>query len=264
MSADTLANPAPVNERSTTAERRPSLLRLTGVELRKLADTRAGLWLLIVIGLAAAAIVTVQLFVVPAEEQTFRPFFESTLLPVGILLPVLGILSVTSEWSQRTALTTFALVPARHRVVFAKLAAVVVAALLSVAASIAVAAVGTLVADLTGGAGTWSVPGALLWHAVVFQVANVLIGIAFGLLLGNTPLAIVLYFVLPTVWSVLGGMIKALRTPAEWLDTAVTMTPLLSPEMTGGQWARLGTSLLLWMVAPLVVGLVRTMRREVS
>ncbi|BCL15918.1 ABC transporter permease [Micromonospora sagamiensis] len=264
MSAGTLTSPAALDERPGTGDRRPSLLRLTGVELRKLADTRAGLWLLIVIALTAVAIVTVQLFVAPAEEQTFRPFFESTLLPVGVLLPVLGILSVTSEWSQRTALTTFALVPARHRVVLAKLAAVVVAALLSVVASIAVAAAGTVVADLTGGAGTWSVPGALLWHAAVLQVANVLIGIAFGLLLGSTPLAIVLYFVLPTVWSVLGEMVAALRKPAEWLDTAVTMTPLFSAEVTGGQWARLGTSLLLWLVAPLVAGLVRTMRREVS
>ena len=66
---------------------------------------------------------------------------------------MLGILSITSEWSQRTALTTFALVPRRERVVAAKLAAVVLAALASVLASLAVAAVGTLVARATGGAG---------------------------------------------------------------------------------------------------------------
>ncbi|WDZ87086.1 ABC transporter permease [Micromonospora cathayae] len=245
-------------------ERRPSLARLTGVELRKLADTRAGRWLLVVIVLAAAAIATVQLFVLPDAEQTFRAFFEPSLLPVGLLLPVLGILSVTGEWSQRTALSTFALVPARHRVVAAKLVAVVLAAAVSVVASVAVAATATAVAGLTGGAGTWSVPGSLLLHALVFQVANVLIGMGFGLLLGNTPLAIVLYFVLPTVWSVLGQMIKALREPAQWLDTTVTMAPLTTPDVTAGQWARLGVSLLVWLVVPLVAGLVRTMRREVS
>lgn len=245
-------------------ERRPSLLRLTGVELRKLADTRAGLWLLVVIVLAAAAIVAVQLFVLPDEEQTFRTFFEPTLLPVGLLLPVLGILSATGEWSQRTALTTFALVPARQRVVAAKLVAVVLAALVSVVASVAVAAAGTAVAGLTGGAGTWSLPGSLLLHAAVLQVANVLIGIGFGLLLVNTPLAIVLYFALPTVWSVLGEMVRALREPAQWLDTAVTMVPFTTPDVTAGQWARLGVSLLVWLLVPLVAGLVRTMRREVS
>ncbi|WBB77246.1 ABC transporter permease [Micromonospora sp. WMMD882] len=243
---------------------RPSLFRLTGVELRKLVDTRAGRWLLAVIVAAAAAIVVVQLFVLPDEEQTFRVFFEPTLLPVGLLLPVLGILSATGEWSQRTALTTFALVPARHRVVLAKLAAVVLAALASVVASVVVAAAGTVVAGLTGGAGTWSVPGMLLAHAVVLQVANVLIGIGFGLLLLNTPLAIVLYFALPTVWSVLGEMIRALREPAQWLDTAVTMLPFTTPDATAGQWARLGVSLLVWLVVPLAAGLVRTLRREVS
>ena len=34
------------------------------------------------------------------------------LVPPTVLLPVLGILSMTGEWSQRTALTTFTLVPA--------------------------------------------------------------------------------------------------------------------------------------------------------
>ena len=116
------------------------------MELRKLVDTRAGRWLLITIGLVAAAIVTLQLIYADDADQTFPNFFVPSLLPVGVLLPVLGILSITSEWSQRTALTTYALVPRRERVVAAKLVAVVLAALASVLASLAVAAVGTLVA----------------------------------------------------------------------------------------------------------------------
>ncbi|WP_433390474.1 ABC transporter permease [Micromonospora sp. KLBMP9576] len=254
---------------SATAHRRPdpprpSLVRLTGVELRKLVDTRAGLWLLITIGLLAAAIVVVQLVWAPDAEQDFANFFLPTLLPVGVLLPVLGILSVTGEWSQRTALTTFALVPRRGRVIAAKLAATVLAALASVLVGLAVAAVGTLVAGATGGAGTWRFEGTLLLHAALFQVINVLMGVGFGLLLLNTPLAIVGYLVLPIIWSVLGGMIRSLSGPAGWLDTARTMEPLLTPDVTAGQWARLGVSLLVWLVAPLVAGLIRTLRREVS
>jgi hypothetical protein len=38
---------------------RAGLPRLTGIELRKMADTRAGFWLLLVIGLLAAAIVAI-------------------------------------------------------------------------------------------------------------------------------------------------------------------------------------------------------------
>ncbi|MFE9958058.1 ABC transporter permease [Micromonospora sp. NPDC005299] len=254
--------PAPTLRRPAAAG--PSLTRLTAVELRKLADTRAGRWLLITIGLVAAAIVTVQIFVLKDAEQTFTAFFTPSLFPVGLLLPVLGILSITGEWSQRTALTTFALVPRRERVVTAKLAAVVLAALASVLVSLAVAAAGTLAARATGGAGTWTFDWHLLPYAAVFQVANVLMGAGFGLLLLNTPLAIVTYLLLPTVWSVLAAMIRALREPARWLDTSVTMEPLLTPDMTAGQWGRLGVSLAVWLLVPLVAGLVRTLRREVS
>src|SRR6188508_1493326 len=77
--------------------------RLTQVELRKLADTRSGLWLLIVIGLAAAGTAAILLLAAPAEEQTFAGLLSFGLVPAAVLLPVLGILSMTSEWSQRTA-----------------------------------------------------------------------------------------------------------------------------------------------------------------
>jgi ABC-type transport system involved in multi-copper enzyme maturation permease subunit len=253
------AGPAPA-----TGLRRPSLARLTTVELRKLSDTRAGYWLLIVIALAAVAIAVIQLFVMPADEQTFANFFTPSLLPIAILLPILGILSVTSEWSQRTAMNTFALVPLRRRIVLAKLAAATLAALASVLASLAVASISTLVASATGGAGTWDVTFAALGHAAVFQVLNVVMGVAFGMLLLNTPLAIVLYLVLPILWSVLGSMISGLRGTAEWLDIGTTTVPLTTADVTAGQWARIGVSVLVWVLVPLVAGLIRICRREVS
>ncbi|MET8550202.1 ABC transporter permease [Micromonospora zamorensis] len=248
-----------------TPVRRPSLLRLTVVELRKLVDTRAGRWLLITIGLIAAVVVTLQLIYAEDADQTFANFFVPSLLPVGVLLPVLGILSITSEWSQRTALTTYALVPRRERVVTAKLVAVMVAALASVLASLALAALGTLVASAIGGAGTWQLDGSLIVNAVILQVTSVLMGAAFGLLLLNPPLAIVGYFLLPTVWGVVGEMVRPLRGPSEWLDTSKTMEPLFSSDaLTGEQWGRIVVSLLVWMVLPLAAGLFRTLRREVS
>ncbi|RIV36804.1 ABC transporter permease [Micromonospora radicis] len=251
-------------ELTRSAQHRPSLARLTGVELRKLVDTRAGRWLLFTIGLVTAGIATLQLLYAPDAEQTFVNFFLPSLLPVGLLLPVLGILSITSEWSQRTALTTFALVPRRERVIIAKLATLVVAALASLLASFAVAAVATLVAGATGGAGSWRIEGTLILHATVFQVANVLLGAGFGLLLLNTPLAIVTYLVLPNAWAIVGELVRPLRRAAEWLDVGRTMEPLFTPEITAGQWGRLGVSLLVWLVVPLLAGLVRTMRREVT
>jgi ABC-2 type transport system permease protein len=249
---------------ATSATRRPSPLRLTVVELRKLADTRAGYWLLIIIALATAAAVTTVLLTGPPRERGFGPVFGFSLLPSSVLLPVLGILSVTSEWSQRTALTTFVLVPSRYRVAGAKLAAGVVAGLGSVLVSLAVSAVGIIAADLSRGDGVWTFGWWALWHAALTQVIGVLMGCAFGMLLLNSSLAIVLYFVLPTAWSVLGENVDRLRRAAEWLDTSLTFAPLMSPQVTAGQWARLGVSVLVWVLVPLVAGLFRLTRREVS
>ncbi|MBE1487398.1 ABC transporter permease [Plantactinospora soyae] len=247
---------------------RPSLLRLTGVELRKLADTRAGYWLLITIGLVSVAIVTVMLVFTPDADQQFANFLALAQFPVGILLPILGIMLVTSEFSQRTALTTFALVPQRHRVVTAKLAAGVVAGLISALVTLGTAAAGTLIASLSGADDLWSAVLMPLLGAAVFQVVSVLMGIAFGLLFQNTPVAIVLSLVLPIAWSILGEMISGLRTAATWLDTGLTTAPLIEPpdagELGAGQWARLGVSVAAWVLVPLVAGLVRTIRREVS
>jgi ABC-2 type transport system permease protein len=68
--------------------------------------------------------------------RTFGSYLSLTQIPVGVLLPVLGVLLVTSEWSQRTAMTTFALVPRRFRVLTAKPLAAAVLAVLGVVASV--------------------------------------------------------------------------------------------------------------------------------
>lgn len=240
------------------------LARLTLVELRKLADTRSGLWLLIVIALAAAGTAAIMIAAAPDAEQTFAGFLAFGLVPSAVLLPVLGILSMTSEWSQRTALTTFTLAPARGKVLTAKLIAAVLIAVASTAAAAVLSAVGNLIAIGTGGDGSWHVDAALIGQLLVSQAVFVLMGSAFGALLLNSPLAIVLYFAIPTVWSVLGEMVKWLHTAAGWLDINVTSTPLSEPGMTGEQWARFGVAALVWVALPLVLGTVRVLRREVS
>jgi ABC-type transport system involved in multi-copper enzyme maturation permease subunit len=240
------------------------MARLTLVELRKLADTRSGLWLLIVIALAAAGTAAIMLAAAPDEEQTFQELFSFGLVPAAVLLPVLGILSMTSEWSQRTALTTFTLTPARGRVVVAKLIAAVLIAIATTAAAAALSAAANLIAIGTGGDGSWHIEAAMVGQLLVNQVVFVLMGSAFGALLMNSPLAIVLYLVIPTLWSVLGEMVSWLRTAAGWLDINLTSVPLSEPGMTAEQWSRFGVAALLWVALPLVLGTVRVLRREVS
>ena len=104
-------------------DRRPSMARVTKVELHKMFDTRSGFWL--PIGVALAAVITVLITALsgPAQNHTFTHLFGNALIPTAILLPLIGVLLVTGEFSQRTALTTFTLVPSRARVMWAKLAA---------------------------------------------------------------------------------------------------------------------------------------------
>ena len=61
-----------------------------------------------------------------------------------VILPIVAILSVTSEWSQRTGLSTFTLVPHRGRVLAAKAAAALVVAVVSMALAFAVGAIGNV------------------------------------------------------------------------------------------------------------------------
>jgi ABC-2 type transport system permease protein len=240
------------------------MIRLSLVELRKLGDTRAGRWLLIVIGLATAGTSAVILGWAPEPEQNFAAFFEFGLVPSALLLPLLGILSMTGEWSQRTALTTFTLVPARGRVIAAKLAAGVLVAVATTAVTATLSAAANLLGAALGGDGGWRLDATLIWQGLLLEIVLVLMGLGFGAVLLNSPLAIVAYFALPTLWSVLGETIRALHTAAGWLDTTITTAPMSEPDMTPGQYGRLAVSVLLWVALPLAAGTIRVLRREVT
>ena len=113
------------------------LTRLVLVELRKLADTRSGKWLLIAIGVITLLIVTAVFLTAKPSDRTFLNFMGATATPQGFLLPVLGILLVTSEWNQRTALVTFTLMPLRGKVVVAKVIAALLAGLAAIVLAVA-------------------------------------------------------------------------------------------------------------------------------
>jgi hypothetical protein len=177
------------------------------------------------------------------------------------------VLSVTSEWSQRTALTTFVLVPGRHRVVAAKTAA----ASLLAAGSVAVCALVTWAGRAAGAVldrtdAGWGLPPRLLATTLLLAVLGALSGVAVGLVFLNSPLAIVMSFLLPMAWSILGGTVSALEKAAQWLDTARTTAPFTEPgaELTARIWAQLGASQAVWLLLPLLIGLLRVARNEVK
>jgi ABC-type transport system involved in multi-copper enzyme maturation permease subunit len=238
------------------ADTRPALARLTFVELRKMTDTRAGFWLQLVVVLLTVAAVVLVLAVGANADRTFEMLFVVAVQPASILLPVVGVLLVTSEWSQRTAMVTFALVPQRTRVVAAKLLAGVVLALLAAAACIAMAALGTAIAGTS-----WELSAAMLGQNVLSVMISLLLGLALGAALLASAPAIVANFALPLGFAAL-GIVSALRDPLDWLDLTQTLTPMAEHVLSAGEWARVGTSLGLWLLVPLAIGLFRITRGE--
>jgi ABC-type transport system involved in multi-copper enzyme maturation permease subunit len=238
------------------------MARLTRVELRKMFDTRSGFWLPIGVALVTVATVLTTVLTGHAENHTFSHVFGNALIPTAILLPLIGVLLVTGEFSQRTALTTFALVPSRARVMWAKLGASVVCSVAALALCLAVAAAGTALGS--GGPGVWTVHAVLLPQAFVYLATAMITGVAFGAALLVTAPAIVIYLLLPTIWSALAGSIHSLQGVANWLDASQSLQPMIRNSLSGLGWAHAAATLAVWMVLPLAIGWWRVMRRDVG
>ena len=235
----------------------PSFGRLTLVELRKMVDTRAGFWLQLTVAAITLAAVVVVCFIADTEDLTFQNLFIVAMTPGAVLLPIIGILLVSSEWSQRTALITFTLVPRRMRVMAAKLAAGLALGVILLALSLLVAAAATLAIG-----GEWTLSADILGQITILVLTAMVTGIAFGALFLSSAPAIVLSFVLPLGWAALAS-IRFLNDAGQWLDTTRTTEPLTERALSGEEWAQLGTSMLLWLVLPLAIGLFRIARGEI-
>ena len=260
MNATTLAQPGRISARGVDA--RPRLRRLVGVELRKMLDTRAGLWLQIATVAATVLVVVVRSFVGDAADHTFAAVLDVGLKPAAILLPIAGILLVTSEWSQRTGMITFAQVPQRSRVLAAKLAASVVISLAMLVVTVGVAAADVLVASPRVD-GAWSDAAPLIGQSAIYLTSGMLIGVAFGMVLLASAPAIVTLFALPIAWTGVATL-SFFADTAPWLDTRLALGPMPHEVMTATQWAHAGTALALWMLVPLAIGTWRISRREVT
>jgi len=177
---------------------------------------------------------------------------------LALLLPAVSILTLTTEWTQRTVLTTFTQEPRRGRVLTAKILGGSLLAFGGTACAVLVSATGLAVSSALGRTVTWELDAS---HAagLLFVLLNSLMGMAFGALLHNTAAAIVLFYALPTVWSLLA--IAALDRLRDWLDTMQTFGWVLAADWDG-HVPQILASTVVWVIAPLAVGLVRTLRRE--
>ncbi|HEY8584132.1 MAG TPA: hypothetical protein VIL49_14350 [Capillimicrobium sp.] len=238
----------------------PSLLRLTRVELRKMVDTRAGLWLLIsVAALTVAFVVLIAAFGIDSDK-TFVSLLSAAIVAPSFLMPVVGILLVTSEFTQRTALVTFALVPRRARVFVGKAIAALLVALVAFLLCIPLAGA---VAALAGPDDGDAMTVGLLGQSGLSVLVSMAMGLAFGLAARASAPAIVAYFLIPIAWTLLGE-IGPLQDAALWLDPSDSLSKMTTENLSALEWARAATSIGLFLAVPLAIGAWRMRREELQ
>lgn len=268
MSTATLERPAPTTRPPRTPDPIP-LTRIVGVEVSKMFNTRSGFWLMTSVGITATIATVATILFAPDDELTYGSFAAAVGFPMSVILPMIAILAITSEWSQRSGLTTFTLVPDRARVITAKLIATLGVGVASIALAFAVGAVGNVVgAGIAGVDLRWDIS---LGNAALIFLADglgMLMGFTLGVLIRSSPGAIVGYFVyalvLPAALGTLASFQDWFASRQGWFDFQFASTRLYDGDLTGRDWAHLAVTGTVWLLIPLAIGARTVLRSEVK
>lgn len=243
--------------------------RLVGVELRKMFDTRAGFWLMASVGIVSVLATAAVILWAPDEAITQETFSTAIGMPLSVVLPIIAVMSVTGEYTQRTGLTTYTLVPWRGRVLGAKALATLLVGVVAMGVALAVGALGNLLGSaVTGLDAVWDITAEQFAYIVLANVLGMLMGFMLGVLLRSTPAALVGYlvysFVLPIAFGTLAAFQEWFRDLQPWIDVQYAITRLFDNAMTAEYWAQLGVTSLVWLWIPLAIGLRAVLRAEVK
>lgn len=255
--------------RSRPVPRPIPMSRVMGVELRKMFDTRSGFWLMASVAILAVLATGATILFAPDADLDYETFASAIGFPMAVILPMIAVLSVTSEWSQRSGLTTFTLVPHRERVIAAKLIVSVAIGVVSMVVAGAIGAVGNVVGTaITGTETVWNVSVTEFAYIILANVLGMLIGFMLGVVIRNSPGAIVAYFVYSFVLTTLSMLLASTQQwfadIQGWVDFNFAQGALFEGEMSGEAWGQLAVSGSFWLVIPLTVGLALVMRSEVK
>ena len=247
----------------TTIAAEPRPLRfatLTSVELRKMTDTRSGRWLIATL-LTLVTGVLVWKVAHPSIQPSFDNYSDGGAVFVAFLAPLIGLLAITSEWTQRTALTTFTLAPRRLPVIAAKYVASIVLTLGLLAVSVLLAGGFTLLGGALHGGATFDGLAAEVRSDAIIVLLQLTMAMAFGLLAAQTPLAIAAFLIAPTAWGAFSS--NVLKGASPWFDVFSAYERLSSTQPLD-QFGQTISAVTLWVLLPSAVGLVRSLRREVK
>ena len=234
-------------------------------------NTRSGFWMLVSIGVLSVIATGAVIIFAPDERVTYENFATAIGFPMSVILPMIAILAVTSEWSQRSGLTTFTLVPSRGRVIGAKAIATFLVGVVSMAVAFAVGALGNLGGSALAGVDTvWDISlGEARRRSCSANLVGMAIGFTLGVVLRNSAAAIVGYFVvslvLPGILALLAQVREWFDDLQPWIDWNYTQVNLFEGATnTAKEWAMLGSTTAIWIVVPLIVGLLFLRRSEVK
>ena len=258
-----------VQQQTPRVHHRIPATRVVSVELRKMFDTRSGFWLMMSVAITATLATGAVILWAPDKELTYDTFAAAIGFPMSVILPMVAILSVTSEWSQRSGLSTFTLVPHRGRVIRAKAVGTVLIGVGSMIVAMVIGALGNIVGTaITGTPTVWNDSFLHLSEIVLANVLGMLIGFTLGVVIRNSAGAIVGYFVFTLVLPTLSGLLAANASwwhdAQAWVDFNFAQGALFNGDMAGKDWAHLATATGIWLVIPLAVGLRVLMRSEVK
>ena len=102
----------------------------------------------------------------------------------------------------------------------------------------------------------------------LLHLINVLTGLGLGMLILNTPAALVSFFaysfIVPTLFigaASQWGWAEAVRP---WIDFNYSQEPLGSGQLAGINWTQFAMTAVVWFVVPVVLGARRALRAEIK
>lgn len=240
------------------------------LDLRSFLDTRGGVITMIIgalLTLGAEAIGGLaQPWLMPdAAVTAYGPLIAAT-LPLTVVLPVLAVLMIASDWSNQSIQTTFLHRPHRGAVLGSKVIATlllsIIQLLVAIAGIFAFTAIGGIIsshgADYSSLADSTASP-------LVQLAASLAFGIAMACLLQSTALALIASIAVPFVVGTISSLVTVFG--GETVQHLVALVDLSTASilLVDGGFGRWNAgAFVIMLLLPLVAGTLRWRSREIA
>lgn len=251
------------------------MTRLIRAEFLKLRTTQVWFWLLLAVVAVSGLLVVAQIASSKRISADDVPDIFTTAVTGYIVVYVLGVLGVTTEFRYQTITPTFLQTPSRWTVVGAKLITYFLLglayALVGVIVQIAIAVPMLSAKGVSVDFGDGKVLHAIVGVFGVLAVFGI-IGLGFGALLRNQVVAVVVGIIFLIVLQPLIILIPVVRNAFPYLPTGgiasvLTVSGSRTVDGTSVHLLPLGGGivvLLLWAFVPAVIGAAFSMNRDIT